>query len=78
MATIGNTYQRRKKKYTLKHVEDNPRFTYYYMLPEDFEDIPQNYMVFGSRVFREEFNLIKEVKDGWCWKTRETKSWGIR
>jgi hypothetical protein len=34
------------------------------MLPEGFEDIPQNYMVFGSRVFREGFNLIKEVKDG--------------
>ena len=56
---IGDTYQRKKNKYILKFKKENPKATYYYMLPEGEEDIPQNYMVFGSRVFREDFNLMK-------------------
>ena len=66
MAEVGETYLKKGRKFeefVLKQVVQNVTFNYYYMLPKGLADERHNYLVFGGKVFNEEFTLIEEEKE---------------
>jgi len=61
---VGQTWTRKKINYTVKRVDHKGLFSYVWALPEGLEDTTSNCICYGSKLFKEEFNLMKGGDDG--------------
>ncbi len=63
---IGQRWSKRSREYTVIRIDVREIFTYIWVLPDGEEDIINNHLCFGKKLFKQEFKFMKGEHDGRC------------